>query len=127
MKAVVVVPKGSKYKYEIEDGSLVLKDLVSFPYPVNYGVIPEAQLDVLIIGEEIIPLALVDIKVIGMITIYEKKMINKIVAVPKQNEIKSVNDLPNNLVKEIEHFSKDVIKWHGPEKAKLTIKEKWKK
>lgn len=63
MIAVVEIPKGSRYKYEInkENGRLLLDRVINQDIPFNYGYIPNTmcedgdQLDVFILGNQSIP------------------------------------------------------------------------
>src|ERR1700761_827940 len=75
--AIIEIPKGSKAKYEVDKESGLLKlDRVLFSsvvYPANYGFIPQTYcddkdpLDILVIcSEELVPMCLVDAKVIGV-------------------------------------------------------------
>jgi len=148
LKAVVEISKHDKNKYELdkESGTIILSRVLhtAFSYPANYGFVPQTYakdkdpLDILILGEAIMPFALVEVRVIGLLKMYDDgKMDDKVLAVPRRdplmNEISSIKDLPSHSLKEIEHFFKhykdledtktNVIKWHGPEKAKLIIKE----
>lgn len=76
MKAVIEIPKGSKYKYEVckTTGVLVLDRVLHIPVPQNYGYIPFTlsedgdPLDVFLISDEPIPpLTEVNIQVLGLI------------------------------------------------------------
>jgi len=82
-KAIVEMPKGTRYKYEIEkiSGILVLDRPISTPVPVNYGCIPGTlspdrdSLDVFIISLEPIPaLTLVDIEPVAFIEGFDSKV-----------------------------------------------------
>ncbi len=120
--AIIEISKGSKNKYEFdhETGLLNLDRILytSTHYPENYGFIPNTlaedgdPLDVLVMcSEVIIPLTSVRCKAIGVV-----KMIDggskdyKIIAVPLfdplYNCFNSIDDLPPNLLKEVEHFFK---------------------
>lgn len=76
MKAIIEIPKGSYYKYEIdkEDGSICIDRVIDIPYPQNYGFIPNTlapdgdALDVFVISDHPIAcLAKVSLDVIGLI------------------------------------------------------------
>ena len=78
MKAVVEIPKHSRYKYEYDkkEDELVLDRVLAMKYPHNYGYIPETlfddgdPLDVFILSEEpIVAGASVDIVPIAVLTV----------------------------------------------------------
>lgn len=88
VNGLIEIPQGSRAKYEIDKTTGLLKlDRVvysSFHYPVNYGFIPQTlgqdkdPLDILVIsGESIQPLCLVEATVIGNMQMIDngKKMI----------------------------------------------------
>lgn len=119
IKAVVEIPKGSgnKYELDLESGGVMLSRVLhtAFKYPVNYGFIPRSlandgdACDVLIVGEELYPLTLVELRIIGMLKIKDgKNKDDKLIGVPLKdpnfNEVKSYGKLPRNFLKEIEHF-----------------------
>jgi inorganic pyrophosphatase len=94
-KAIVEMPKGTRYKYEVEKitGMLVLDRPIDAPVPFNYGCIPgplcadNDLLDVFIISvEPIPPLTLVDIEPIGLIEGFDdKKQDDKVLAFVKDD------------------------------------------
>ena len=119
IKAVVEIPKGSGNKYELdkESGGVILSRVLhtAFKYPVNYGFIPRSlasdkdACDVLIVGEELYPLTLVELRIIGMLKIKDGKVRDdKLIGVPLKdpnfNEVRSYGKLPRNFLKEVEHF-----------------------
>lgn len=72
--AVVEIPQGSYYKYEIKDGVLTLDRVLLHAYPYSYGYVPGTlcddgdPLDVFIMSDHPIhPSARVEIKVVGII------------------------------------------------------------
>lgn len=76
IKAVVEIPQGSYYKYEVDkqDGTLTLDRVLVQPYPYNYGFIPNTlcgdgdPLDVFIISDQAIhPLTKVHIELVGVL------------------------------------------------------------
>jgi len=74
MKAIVEIPKGSIYKYELKHGVLILDRVLSIPYPANYGFIPNTlsedgdELDIFVYSETPIhPLSQVKLEVLGVI------------------------------------------------------------
>lgn len=72
--AVVEIPQGSYYKYELKDGILMLDRVLLHPYPYNYGCVPGTMcedgdaLDVFILSDQPIhPTAHVKIRLVGII------------------------------------------------------------
>lgn len=120
VNALIEIPQGSRAKYEIDKATGLLKlDRVvysSFHYPVNYGFIPQTlgedndPLDILVIsGESIQPLCLVEATVIGnmqMIDNGEKD--DKIIAVaakdPTVNHFTNVNELPKHFIAVLKNY-----------------------
>ncbi len=120
VNALIEIPQGSRAKYEIDKTTGLLKlDRVvysSFHYPVNYGFIPQTlgedndPLDILVIcGESIQPLCLVEATVIGnmqMIDNGEKD--DKIIAVaakdPTVNHFTNINELPRHFIAVLRNY-----------------------
>src|SRR5437868_11382710 len=76
VEAIVEIPKGSFYKYEIDkdDGNLVLDRPMNQSIPYNYGFIPETlcgdgdPLDVFIVSyHPIPPLTKVEVVIVGVL------------------------------------------------------------
>lgn len=72
--AHIEMPKGTKYKYELKDGILVIDRVLNQECPANYGYIPDTMcadgdaLDVFIISSNpIVPLTEVSFTVVGML------------------------------------------------------------
>lgn len=157
INVVVEIPTGSNHKIEWDRKNAVMKlDRVEpkiFAKPTNYGFIPQTldedgdELDVLLVTND--PLAtglLVEAKVIGVMKFVDDDEVDdKVIAVPADdrdmdNAISSLEDLPEQLIKQIEHhFShyKDLKKpgstvvkeFAGIEEAKSVIREsieRWK-
>lgn len=157
INVVVEIPVGSNHKIEWDRKNAVMKlDRVEpkiFAKPTNYGFIPQTldedgdELDVLLVTND--PLAtglLVEAKVIGVMKFVDDDEVDdKVIAVPADdrdtgNAISSLEDLPEQLIKQIEHhFShyKDLKKpgstvvkeFAGIEEAKSVIREsieRWK-
>lgn len=157
INVVVEIPTGSNHKIEWDRKNAVMKlDRVEpkiFAKPTNYGFIPQTldedgdELDVLLVTND--PLAtglLVEAKVIGVMKFVDDDEVDdKVIAVPADdrdmdNAISSLEDLPEQLIKQIEHhFShyKDLKKpgstvvkeFAGIEEAKNVIREsieRWK-
>jgi len=118
--AVIEIPKGSKKKYELdkETGNIILDRVLytSTHYPANYGFIAKTlsadkdPLDCLVLCSEALdPLVLVRCYPIGVIKMLDQgAMDEKIVAIPfndpMYNTYKDINDLPNHIFEEIQHF-----------------------
>lgn len=118
--ACIEISKGSKKKYELdkETGRLMLDRILytSTHYPANYGFIPLTYasdldpLDVLVLcSEDLEPLALVDSKPIGIISMIDEDQVDdKIIAVavgdPSLAHYEELEDLPKHVIDEMHHF-----------------------
>ena len=118
--AVIEIQKGSKQKYELDKntGFLILDRILytSTHYPANYGFIPHTlaadgdPLDVLVLcSESLLPLSLVKVYPIGVITMVDNGCSDeKIIAIPftdpNYNTYKSLDDLPQHIFDEMQHF-----------------------
>lgn len=118
--AYIEITKGQKQKYELdkETGMLILDRVLytSTHYPANYGFIPRTlsedgdPLDVLVIcSEPILNCSLVRCHPIGVITMEDGgELDEKIIALPFGDptymDYKSINELPQHITDEIEHF-----------------------
>jgi inorganic pyrophosphatase len=149
---VVEIPKGSTLKAEWDrKRAIFLLDRVEpaiFAKPCSYGFIPKTidedgdELDTLVITEEGLPMGIVleEARVIGVLNFDDGgEMDHKVVVVPgddrnSQDSIKSLDDLPGGLKKQIEHHfthykdlkkpgSTKVLGWGNTEDAKSIIKE----
>lgn len=151
MNVVIEIPKGSMHKIEWNRELATMQlDRVEpsvFAKPTNYGFIPQTldedgdELDVLVITDEPLPTGVfLEARVIGVMKFEDDGEVDdKIVAVPSDdrntgNAIKSLSDLPEQLLKQIEfHFNhyKDLKKpgttvvksWGDIEEAKAIIHE----
>lgn len=95
IKAIIEMPRGTRFKYEIDkkDGNLILDRPVSMQVPYNYGFIPNTlcddgdPLDVFIAATEAIPsLTEVKLDVVGIIRcIDDGKQDDKILAYVKDD------------------------------------------
>ena len=149
INVVIEIPTGSSHKIEWDRQLGVMKlDRVEpriFAKPTNYGFIPQTldedgdELDVLLITDEPLTTGLVvEAKIIGVMKFVDDNEVDdKIVAVPADdrntgNSINSIDDLPEQLIKQIEHhFShyKDLKKpgstvvkgFEGIEEAKQVV------
>lgn len=120
--ACIEIPQGSKNKYELDkySGALKLDRILytSTHYPHNYGFIPKTladdgdALDVLVIcSEPIVPLALVECYPIGLLEMTDSGSKDaKILAIAKNdpvfNSFTDIKQVPEHILKEIQHFFK---------------------
>lgn len=151
MNVVIEIPKGSMHKIEWNRELGVMQlDRVEpsiFAKPTNYGFIPQTldedgdELDVLLVTDEPLPTGVfLEARIIGVMKFEDDSEVDdKIVAVPSDdrntgNAVKSLGDLPEQLLKQIEfHFNhyKDLKKpgttvvksWGDIEEAKAVIHE----
>lgn len=124
--AIIEVPKGSKYKYELDKNSGLIKvDRVLFSavhYPANYGFIPRTfcedndPLDILVLGQEpVYPMTMMMAKPIGIMKmIDEGEADDKIIAVhahdPEYSPYQSIHELPKHRLAEVRRFFEDYKK-----------------
>ena len=122
IRAIIEVPKDSKLKYELDKESGLLKlDRALYSavyYPGDYGFIPQTYwedgdpMDILVISNiPVHPLTIVTVRPIGVLEMQdEKDRDDKIIAVystdPRFSDIKTLSDLPEHIILEIEHFFK---------------------
>lgn len=151
INVVVEIPEGSCHKIEWDRKLGAMKlDRVEpkiFAKPTNYGFIPQTldedgdELDALIITREPLPTGIyMQARVIGVMKFVDDGEVDdKVVVVPADdrdtgNAIKTLADLPEQLIKQIEfHFnqykalkkpgSTKVEKWGDIEEAKAVIRE----
>lgn len=120
INVVVEIPTGSNLKVEWNRKKKIFEldriEPAIFPKPCNYGFIPKTldedgdELDVLLICNQAIPTGVVvEARIIGIMNFEDDgEMDHKVVAVPNDdrelgNEINSLSDLPEQLLKQIEH------------------------
>lgn len=151
INVVVEIPKGSMHKIEWNRELATMQlDRVEpgiFAKPTNYGFIPQTldedgdELDVLLITDEPLPTGVfLEARIIGVMKFEDDGEVDdKVVAVPADdrhtgNAIKTLKDLPEQLLKQIEfHFNhyKDLKKagttvvqsWEDSDVAKAVIHE----
>lgn len=151
INVVVEIPTGSSHKIEWNREKAVFQlDRVEpaiFAKPTNYGFIPQTldedgdELDALIVTNEPLPTGIfLEAQVIGVMKFEDDGEVDdKVVVVPADdrntgNAIKSLSDLPEQLLKQIEHHFnhyKDLKKpgsttvkgWGDVEEAKQIIHE----
>lgn len=151
INTVIEIGMGSKLKIEWNRKKAIFElDRVEpaiFAKPCNYGFIPQTldedgdELDVLLICDEPIPSGVVvSSNIIGIMNFEDdSEMDHKVVAVPADDRnsgdaIKSLEDLPAQWLKQVEHHfnhykdlkkpgSTKVLGWGSIDDAKATIKE----
>ena len=139
INVVIEIPKGSMHKIEWNRELATMQlDRVEpsiFAKPTNYGFIPQTldedgdELDVLLVTDEPLPTGVfLEARIIGVMKFEDDSEVDdKVVAVPADdrntgNAIKSLDDLPEQLIKQIEfHFNhyKDL------KKAGTTVVQSW--
>ena len=158
INVVVEIPEGSTHKIEWDRKNAVMKldrvEPLIFAKPTNYGFIPQTldedgdELDALIVTRQPLPTGIyMQARVIGVMKFVDDGEVDdKIIAVPADdrdtgNAYKTLADLPDQLIKQIEfHFNhyKDlkkagttkVEKFGDAEEAKEVIAEsiaRWNK
>lgn len=126
VKAVIEIAKGSRLKYELDKPTgMLMLDRVLFSavhYPANYGLIPQTYyldhdpLDIIVIcSEELMPLSLLDARVIGVMHIEDDgDPDDKIIAVAANDisldYIRDIGELPPHTVNELQNFFEDYKK-----------------
>jgi inorganic pyrophosphatase len=116
----IEIPKGSRNKYEFDTEQQVLKLdrflFSSMVYPTDYGFVPQTlaedgdPLDAMVcVSEPTFPGCIIDVKPIGLFKMEDDKgPDHKVVCVPKPdpawNKLERLEDLPQQLRDEIEHF-----------------------
>lgn len=138
MKAIIEIPAGSRYKYEVNKhtGALKLDRILEWSCPANYGFIPNTscpdgdELDVFALrGEAIPPLTEVTLRVVGVFKCLDQGVSDdKILAVvrgfedPYPNEIEEVKTY-------LERYKAGfkVLAYEGVTEANLIIDEALKK
>lgn len=120
LDVMIEIPKGSRNKYEYDKERHVIRfDRMLFSavhYPSDYGFIPDTlaedgdPLDALVlVWEHTFPGCLIEARPVGLFKMWDEKGPDqKILCVPIRdplwNYIKTLNDVPPHLLKEIEHF-----------------------
>jgi inorganic pyrophosphatase len=140
---VIEIPKGSTNKYEVDPNSGVIRlDRVLYSplyYPFDYGYIPRTKardgdtLDVLVIlSHPTFPGCIVEAKPLGVLLMKDdkgpdEKILCAATKDPRYEEIQSLDDIPEHVLKEVTHFFEiykeleektvEVRGWEGVEKA----------
>ena len=120
ISVVIEIPKGSRNKYEYDHEKKIIKfDRMLFSsvhYPSDYGFIPETlgedgdPLDALVlVTEPTFPGCMIEARPIGLFKMVDEKGVDdKILCVPVKdplwNHIYAIEEVPQNFLKEIEHF-----------------------
>ena len=130
VNVVIEIPKGSRVKYELDKPTGLLRvDRMLYSavhYPANYGFIPRTYcddkdpLDVLVLGEPVVPAAIMEVRPIGMIRMIDQgEGDDKIIAVhindPATNVYTDIDQLPQHIFKEITRFFMDYKILEGKE------------
>lgn len=138
LNVIVEIPRGSNIKYEVDkDSGLLFVDRKLFTamfYPCNYGFIPSTleddgdPVDVLVLGEfSLVPLSVIRVRAVGVLNTEDEEGIDsKIIAVPIDKidpgftSIKDVNDIPENIKNQIEHFFQHYKELEGDKYVKIS-------
>jgi inorganic pyrophosphatase len=149
VNVMVEIPKGSRNKYEYDSKRKVIKfDRMLFSamhYPSDYGFITDTlaedgdPLDALVlVWEPTFPGCMIESRPVGLFRMRDEKGPDaKILCIPlgdpMWNYIKTLDDVPPHLLKEIEHFFKvykdleekktGIEGWEGLDSALKDIKE----
>ena len=118
--AVIEIPQGSRNKYELDkDTGMLRLDRVLYSavhYPGDYGFIPRTlhedgdPLDVLVmVKHQTFPGCQIDVRPIGVLKMLDKgEPDDKILGVPLHDpyhqEFFDIADIPQHMLKEVEHF-----------------------
>lgn len=147
VEVLIEIPKGSRNKYEYDHKNHAIRfDRMLFSamhYPSDYGFIQDTlaedgdPLDALVlVWEPTFPGCLIEARPVGLFKMWDEKGPDaKILCIPLGdplwNHIKSLDDVPPHLLKEIEHFFKvykeleekktGVEGWEGLESAERVI------
>ncbi len=114
----IEIPMNSNVKYELENGKLYVDRVLfgSMNYPANYGFIENTldwdgdPLDVLVFSKQpFIPSSIVETRIIGAMKMIDDgetdtKLIGVVNVDPRFNNIKKINDLGEDTLKEVRDF-----------------------
>ena len=138
INVVIEIPKGSNIKYEVdkETGALFIdrKLFTAMFYPFNYGFIPSTleddgdPVDVLVLSDfSVLPLSVMKSIPIGvLLTEDEEGQDSKIIAVPIKkieptfSQIQDINDISENIKKQISHFFEHYKELEGGKYVKIS-------
>ena len=138
VNAFIEIPAGSqnKYEYDKEKGVFVLDRVLYSPmhYPTEYGYLEGTlaldgdPLDILVLTTfPTFPGCVIESRVIGVLVMSDDKgQDEKLLGVPTQdprwNDVKSLEDVPGHVLKEIAHF----FERYKDLENKKTVIEGWK-
>ena len=131
VEAIIEIPGGSqnKYEYDKERGFLRLDRVLYSPvhYPTDYGYVPETleedgdPIDILVlVTNPTFPGCIIDSRVVGVLAMRDDKGVdNKLLAVPVKDprfsHVGDLPDVPNHVLREIEHFFRTYKDLEGKE------------
>jgi inorganic pyrophosphatase len=145
--AVIEIPRGSrnKYEYDKEKEAFVLDRVLYSPvhYPAEYGIIPKTlwddgdPMDILVLMDQpTFPGCIIETRPIGVMNMIDTgdkddKILGVPVDDPRFKDVKDIEDLPEHLLDEIQHFfaeykklqgkKTEVLGWKGREEALTAI------
>ncbi len=118
--AVIEIPFGSRNKYELDKHTGLMKlDRVlysSMHYPGDYGFIPRTLAEdgdpcdiVVMVREQTFPGCMIDVRPIGVLHMLDRgepddKILSVPVHDPSYGEYFDIADIPQHVLKEVEHF-----------------------
>jgi len=133
--AVVEIPKGSRNKYEYDkDMEAFALDRVlysPFHYPAEYGIIPKTlwddgdPMDILVMMDEAtFPGCIIETRPIGVMRMLDggesdDKILGVPVNDPRFSDIKDISQVPEQFLKEVEHFFTEYKRLEGKETKDL--------
>ncbi|MGD1836404.1 MAG: inorganic diphosphatase [Nitrososphaeraceae archaeon] len=138
INVVIEIPKASNVKYEVDKETGVLsidrKLFTAMFYPFNYGFIPSTleddgdPVDVLVLSDfSAFPLSVLKSIPIGvLLTEDEEGQDSKIIAIPIKkidptySEIQRIEDIPDNIKKQIAHFFEHYKELEGGKYVKIS-------
>lgn len=138
VEAKIEIPTGSQNKYEFDEnkGAYILDRVLYSPmhYPTEYGYLENTlaldgdPLDILVLTTfPTFPGCIIESRVIGVLLMSDDKgQDEKLLGVPTKdprwNEVKSLEDVPQHILKEIAHF----FQVYKDLENKKTVIEGWK-
>ena len=136
---MIEIPKGSRNKYEYDkERKMIRFDRMLFSsvhYPCDYGFIFDTMaqdgdpLDAMVLlWEPTFPGCIMEVRPVGLFKMRDEKGVDeKVLCVPINdplwNHIRSLDDVPPHLLKDIEHF---FATYKELERGKNTLVEGWK-